>query len=130
MIRPRKKPVNPAGEYTFTHKGKEYSLSGHWINDPTSPDGMRWIATSHAKTTLNRIVYELAGSHCEMQKVSNCWRWVPYGCGTHHVITKKMGGAFTDDRIWRNGERIRVLSCPSCHRNHHNRLHWSSKRTA
>lgn len=132
MIRQRKpiprfksRPSRPGDEYVFTYKGREYRLPGKFIQENSSPDGLRWIASSAAKTILSAIVRELAGNHCELKESPSCWNFVPFGVGTHHAIHKKMGGAFTDDRIWRNGERIRLLACPSCHKNHHNKLHWT-----
>jgi len=130
FIRPKRRPTKPEGDYIFTHRGKEIRVAGRYLNDPSSPDGLRWIAASHSKPILSRIVHELADGVCEIKLSPGCWKRVPYGYGTHHVVTKKMGGAFTDDRIWRDGERIRILGCPSCHRNLHNRLHWTPKASA
>jgi hypothetical protein len=128
------KHSHPGGEYIFTHRGKQYSLPGKMIQDRTSPsaDGLRWVAHPKSKPTITSIVYELAGGHCQMHKSPSCWGWMPRGVGhPHHVRHKKMGNAFGDDRIWIeiDGEQvqIRILGCPSCHRNHHNKLQWTGK---
>jgi hypothetical protein len=128
------KPGTPGGEWTFTWGGKHYVLSGRYIQDATSPsdDGLRWIASSESVKFINQLVHKIANGQCELKLAPNCWKWAPHGAGhPHHVRHKKMGGAFTDDRIWISiaGEptQIRIWACPSCHRNHHNRLHWSRR---
>jgi hypothetical protein len=129
-IPPRKeRPVDPRGDWRFTWRGRDHALPGRWLNDPTSPDGMRWIAAPSAIPTIVGIVAEEAGNQCELKlpKVQ-CWGWTPRDCGhRHHLVLKKMGGAFADERIWINGERKQIWTCPTCHRARHGRLHWSAK---
>lgn len=131
---PRDKRSQPGGEYVFTHRGKEYRLPGKFIQDPTSPsnDGLRWVAHPSAKPTLAQVVFELSGGQCEMTNGPDCWKFAARWNGhPHHVRHKKMGGAFTEDRIFLTiaGQvvRIRVWGCPTCHKNHHNKLHWTAK---
>jgi hypothetical protein len=147
---PRRKPLNrnrswlrrgqprepkrsqPGGEYVLTHRGKQHVLPGRYIVDPTSPDGKRWIAHSSVRPILAQIVFELSGGLCEIKNGPDCWGYAARWNGhPHHVKHKKMGGAFTDDRIFLeiDGQvvRIRVWGCPTCHKNHHNKLHWTGE---
>lgn len=129
---PNTKHSRPGEEYVLMHRGKEYRLAGRFVNDPTSPDGQRWIAAYASKPIIRRIVCELAGAMCEMSNSPECWKSAPVWVGhPHHVRHKKMGNAFGDDRIFLeiDGQtvRIRVWGCPVCHRDHHNKLHWSGK---
>ncbi len=129
FIRPKpREHAQPGGEYIFTYKGQEYRLKGRFVNDPVSPDGLRWYATWQSAKIIGRIVREIAENHCELLISPSCWEWLPYGRGhLHHAILKKMGGAFHEDRIWVNGERVRFLACPSCHREKHGKLYWTPK---
>lgn len=126
----------PGGEYVFVHRGQEYRLAGKFVQDNTSPDGLRWIAAKESKPILTRIVFELADGRCQMKNAAAfCWGYVPRWSGhPHHVRHKKMGGAFTDDRIWLeiDGEKtqIRIWGCPVCHRDHHDKLHWRKNLTS
>ena len=119
----------PGSLYEFTYKGKSYALPGRWLVDPEAHDGKRWIAAPQAKPLIRQIVRELADGRCEMHLNAQCWRWTPINAGhAHHGKHCKMGGAHTDDRIWNEaGERLRFWVCPSCHRRHHNALHWSKE---
>lgn len=125
-VSPKRNLGTPGGEYVFTYAGKDYSLPGRMIVDPKSPDGLRWIATPASYRQIHQIVRELADGFCEVRASQSCWKYVPPSASqTHHAVLKKMGGAHTDDRIWRDGERIRFLVCPSCHRKLHGQLAWS-----
>jgi hypothetical protein len=132
LIRPKERVGIVGGEYMFMHAGKTYVLSGKFVNDPVSPDGWRWVATRESNRVIRVLVCELAGERCEMRSSEQCWGWAKSWNGhPHHVRHKKMGGAFTDDRIWIevDGERvrIRIWACPSCHQEHHGPLAWSKK---
>jgi hypothetical protein len=130
-LRRKERPQDIAGEYIFTHRGKEYRLAGQWKNDPHSPDGTRWIAASRSKTILTQIVAELADLRCEVKVSKQCWGWTPRAAGhRHHEVHKKMGGGFTDDRIWINDLRVAFWTCWSCHRDERNPLHWSKRGAA
>jgi hypothetical protein len=116
-------------EYKFTFQGEDYSLSGRFIEDQQSPDLLRWIATRESNAVIRSIVYEIADGKCEMHRLGNCWKWAPVDRGhPHHLIHKKMGGAYTDDRIWVCGKRIRIWACPTCHSDHHGNPQWSFKK--
>lgn len=124
----------PGGEYIFTYAGKRYELPGRFVQDPASAsdDGLRWIATPESAKVIRHLVCEIAGKQCELATEPHCWKWAPLDRGQpHHLRHKKMGGAFSEDRIWIvvDGEwiRMRVWACPVCHQNHHNRLHWTRK---
>lgn len=130
-VRPKRTEGIPGGNWDFELNGQTYSLPGKFVQDARSgsDDGKRWIATRESNREIRRIVCELAGKECQLHKADNCWKWAPVHLGQpHHVRHCKMGGAFTDDRIFIfvDGERtvIRVWSCPTCHRQHHNPLHW------
>ena len=122
------RPGTPGGDYIFTYRGKAYSLPGRFLQDPTSPDGRRWIATRESNRVIRSIIRELADSFCELHESSGCWGWTPLESGhAHHAIHKKLGGSFTDDRIWVAGKRIRFWTCATCHKAHHGKLHWSRR---
>jgi hypothetical protein len=136
-LRPRKKVFRPGGEYIFDCLGRHYELPGKFVQDPLSPsdDGLRWIAAPESKPIIRRLVCELANKQCEVQESKHCWKWAPVDRGhPHHTIHKKMGGAFTDDRIFLKigGEtvQIRVWSCPNCHQKHHGDLQFGIRRVA
>jgi hypothetical protein len=119
------------GEYTFDFHGRRYSLPGRWLADPVSPDGWRWIATPHSNAIIRGLVAQIADRHCELKLGKDCWGWTPVDSGhPHHVVTSRMGSAFRDDRLFRNGDRIRIWVCPSCHRKRHGDVQWSTKKTA
>jgi len=119
------------GEYEFLYRGKIVSLAGHYKIDPMSPDGRRWIASREAAKIIRRIVCELADATCELHLDPSCWRWLPLGSGhPHHLRLKKMGGAFTEDRIWVAGQRVRFWTCPTCHRCEHPGPQWTPKASA
>lgn len=127
----------PGGEYTFDLNGKHYELSGRFVQDEFSPsdDKRRWIATPESNRIIRALVCKLSNKQCQVRREKHCWKWAPVEIGhPHHVQHKKMGGAFTDDRIWIviDGEivQIRVWSCPTCHREHHNKLYWTPKEQA
>ena len=131
-IHPKTHPGTVGGEYNFTYAGKDYSLPGRFLQDPSSPDGLRWIATRESNRIIRHLVCGMANAQCELEKSEQCWKWAPVDRGhPHHLKHKKMGGAFTDDRIWIliDGEltKLRVWSCPVCHFDHHNHLHWSRR---
>src|SRR5216684_1878653 len=127
-IRPKTHPGTVGGEYNFTYGGKDYSLPGRFLQDPASPDGLRWIATRESGRVIRKLVCEMANARCELKTSPQCLKWAPLRNGDpHHVHHKKMGGANTEDRIWVNGERVRICTCKNCHRDHHNHLHWSRR---
>jgi hypothetical protein len=127
-VSPKRNVGTPGGEYDFTYAGKFYSLPGRMIVDPTSPDGKRWVATPGSAKIIRQIVCEMAGECCELEIKSNCWKRAPLQCGhRYHGKHKKMGGAFTDDRIWINGKKMLFWSCPSCHTEHHGTPQWSRR---
>lgn len=118
----------PGGEYQFRLSGKDYSLPGRFLQDPESPDGMRWVATPDSNKIIRRIVCQMANSRCEWKLVPHCWGYLPLEVGhPHHSITKGMGGAHSDDRIFVGGEQIRFWVCPTCHRAEHGDVQWSEK---
>jgi hypothetical protein len=133
-IRPRSAKYlqgSVGGEYVFLYRGREISLPGRFVQDPTSPDGLRWIAMRESAKVIRSIVRDLANSQCELQEAKGCWGWTPLEFGhAHHAVHKKLGGAFADDRIWVAGERIRLWTCPTCHEKHHGKLHWGRKDAA
>lgn len=133
----RLRPVSPkreqgavGGSWEFDFMGRHYSLPGRFVQDVESPsdDGLRWIATPQSNKVIRGLVERIAERHCQLKESKSCWDWSPVG-HAHHVRHKKMGGAFTDDRIWIviDGEKtqIRIWACYSCHDPHHNKLHWS-----
>lgn len=125
------KKGTPGGEYCFRVLGKDFILAGRFILDMESPsdDHQRWVATAESARIIRRIVCDLADKQCQLKESPLCWKWAPVDKGQpHHAIHKKMGGAFTDDRIWLqiDGElvQIRLWACPNCHQKHHNRLYF------
>lgn len=129
-VSPKRSSGTTGGEYTFKHRGRSYSLPGRMLADPVSPDGWRWIATPHSDAVIRGIVSELADKRCEVKVAPNCWGWTADLGHAHHVAVKGMGGVHTDDRLFRCGERIRVLACPSCHRKLHGDVEWGLRRNA
>lgn len=132
--RPHRKAGSPGGNYEFTCLAQTYSLPGRFLQDMTSPsdDHLRWVGTTESNRIIRQLVWELASQQCQLRETELCWKWAPLRMGQpHHKIHKKMGGAFTDDRIWLTigGEvvQIRVWACPQCHSKHHNHLHWTGK---
>lgn len=132
-LRPKKKekPSKPEGRYIFDIGSKHYELDGRYVQDAESPsdDRLRWIANAASNKIIRWLTNSLANSRCQLEKNRQCWKFTPLDKGhPHHVIHKKMGGAFTDDRIWLmiGGEKvqIRVWACPYCHQEHHGRLAW------
>jgi hypothetical protein len=127
-IGPKVRVSKPEGQYHFDYRGEHYVLDGRFIQDSTSPDGLRWVASKEAARTIRALVCEIADKQCEMRLNAQCWKWAPSWVGhPHHFKHKKMGGASADDRIWVNGERIRIWACPGCHQEHHGPLAWSKK---
>ena len=133
----KRKQGTPGGEYIFDYAGKHYELPGRFIIDRESPsdDGLRWVATPESGREIRRIVCELADKQCELGSSPTCWKWAPLPQGQpHHVRHAKMGGAFTEDRIWITIEgevwQMRIWACPNCHQRHHNPLHWTKKSEA
>jgi hypothetical protein len=125
-VSPKRSQGTPGGEYNFEFQGRAYSLPGRILQDPTSPDGIRWIGTPESNSIIRALTAQLAGKQCELKITPNCWGWTPLGTGhPHHVVTKGMGAAHADDRLFRCGERIRVWICPSCHRKQHGDVEWS-----
>jgi len=115
-------------EYVFTFRNQQYRLPGHIRYDQTSPDGIRWIATPASAKVIRMIVCELAERRCELKLSESCWGFLPLNIGhAHHLRRKKMGGAFTDDRIWILGQRVRFWTCPTCHRHEDGDLQWSKR---
>jgi hypothetical protein len=133
-ISKKKREGTPGGAYIFDYAGKHYELPGRFIQDETaaSDDKRRWVATLESGRIIRRLVCQLANKFCELSTEPHCWKWAPLERGQpHHLRHKKMGNAFGDDRIWIvvDGElvRVRIWACPTCHQNHHNRLHWTRK---
>lgn len=127
----------PGGEYIFDLNSKHYELPGRFVQDETSlsDDRRRWIATPESNRVIRELVCKVADKQCQVRRGKGCWKWAPLHLGhPHHGIHKKLGGAFTDDRIWIviDGEisQIRVWSCPTCHQEHHNKLYWTPKEQA
>jgi hypothetical protein len=115
----------PGDEYEFIFRGESYSLSGRFVNDPESEDGRRWIGTPHSNAVIRGLTARIANEQCELALVKNCWGWVPASSGhPHHVVTKQMGGARTEDRLFVAGKRMRVWVCPTCHVKATGDLEW------
>jgi hypothetical protein len=93
-------------------KGEWEGIPGHWLTDPQSPDGRRFIATHYGWDKVQARVRDLCGSRCEMNLSEYCQgrtQWLD----THH--RRGRGGGKRDDRIYILGKRNLLGVCRPCH---------------
>lgn len=87
-------------------------VPGHWLDDPASPDGRRWIATAYGWEKIQERVKQECQSRCELNTSEHCQghsQWLDI----HH--RRGRGGGKRDDRIWILGKRNLKACCRACH---------------
>jgi hypothetical protein len=97
-------------------------IPGHWINDKTSPDGKRFVATAHGWSMLRVAKYRVTGGTCHLRHPGCLVRMTLDSSDLHHtgVHGRGLGGSWRDDRVTE-------IACRPCHRwKEHRKDGWSS----
>ena len=84
-------------------------IPGKWVEDPTSVDGRRFVASKRASRQLWDRMRESAGNRCE---------WCKDHCSSgerHHIFGRGMGSGKREDRPYVRGIRFVVYICHRCH---------------
>lgn len=81
-------------------------IGGHFIEDPTMPDGQRFVATPHGWQKLT------AWGH---QNVTSCACGPHTGTEWHHIYGRGAGGSRRDDRPRVDGKPNLLWVCRPCH---------------
>jgi hypothetical protein len=94
--------------------GKWEDVPGVWIDDPASPDGVRFVASHYGWEKIRTRVKEIAKGRCEINLSENC-AGRTYWLDTHHRRGRGTGGSKRDDRIVIMGKRNLLATCRPCH---------------
>ena len=87
-------------------------IPGWMLDDPTSPDGKRWIATGYGWDKIIARVKADANYRCQLNISEHCQgtsQWLD----VHH--RRGRGGGKRDDRIYIVGKMNLLACCRNCH---------------